>query len=1284
MYQKYSCLKGVFSTESYWVWQPGTTSNAAELLKVSAKNGGYFVWSEQNAGASIEKAMGSHDSDKLRKALETYSDNFIFMYKNTPQGGGHDAPTNSYMKGLWLAGYVGQWGGLMDTWKWYETGKWKLFGTGNIGHAQPNRQWLIEPEAMLGMEAMNIYLNGGCVYNFEHPFYTYGVKDLSSPLFNNVIQEFFRYVIKNPAPSKDEVFAKTNTFLRVNYSEKGNGNFFVGLNTEMSQTATYTTGRYGIIPAVPKTISKKKLTKALEGKNITILEQDASELASLEAKKTYFNNKYPEQYTGDIFAEKLDNRWFVYNYKYNENVNQVAESIKIPNTTDRSGNQWDTKLTLEPHTFAILKGENNKLSVKLNNYRVNKDELWKGADNAARASKLKKVEKQEAVEWVAEHYIGDPKDNEKRTTKIEIKNLNFKPVIENVTGLLNGYDKPVVSYSSDTKTATILINSNGYVYFDVVPGGEALETGTFLSDLEWVSATHGDTDKNKTVQKDKAFTPGNTPGNTKKITLKTANGNKEFEKGLGTVAGIGNEPSVITYDLRGAGVTEFSTYLGIDRSATYGPQSARDVKIEVVVDDKVLYTTANHYKNGIDYHTEAIYVNVSIPENAKKFELKAYAGEKQWSDEVVFANALFKANGKFKTPSDKDFGDFEVDPWTPQPHRIIVNNEHPLIMIPLYAHGPRNENGTDKYSFWGDDTLKGKWESIPKKLRKNAIIQLHPDDLAKKDGVLADFYEHFLKEAQEYIDPDTGKNEPIPIMLTVYTAGNLPGYTASHWITIDWIDKMYKKYDCLKGIFSTESYWVWQHDTVKKAAEYLKVSAKNGGYFMWSEQNKLSGIEKALGVRDSDALRKAMEKYSDYYIFLFKNTPQSFKSDSTTTSYMKGLWLSGYINQWGGLMDTWKWFESGKWKLFAEGNIGKGQPNRQWRMQPEVTLAMEAMAIYLNGGCVYNFEHPFYTYGVKDTPSPLFNNVIAKFFEYVIDNPAPSKSEVLAQTKAIIRGNYSSMGDADFFNKLNIEMPVTSMYTTGRYGVIPAVPESISKEKLEAVFAGMDIEILERTDDRISTLEKRKTYFNSKYAEEYSGDIFAQKMKDKWFVYNYKYNDYAKQTAESIKLPNTTENEEELWDAKITLEPHSFVILEGAKDKVSIKINNYRVNKNELWENATNMNEAKKLKQIGKQEAADWIFNEYTKNPKDSEKRVSIIELKNLEFAPVIENVVGLEKHFDTPSVEYNSETKTAKITVNSNGYVDFDVVMKVPAFIPEPNPENQPLVPFSDILMEF
>ena len=771
------------------------------------------------------------------------------------------------------------------------------------------------------------------------------------------------------------------------------------------------------------------------------------------------------------------------------------------------------------------------------------------------------------------------------------------------------------------------------------PNPEQWDQYTYLSDLNWVSATHGDGNKSKTVQKNHPFSPGNNGSDTK-ISLMMSNGTERtFEKGLGTVAAA---PSTISYDITGAKVSKFKSYIGIDRSANAQDSRYAHVdKVEILADNQVIYTTVDEFPEGISKDTPGIYVDLDIPANATLFQLKSYAGEYTWGDEVVYADAKFIAEGKFPDP----------DKWTPAERRREVSNTSPLMMIPLYANG-EEYSSEQKYGFWGNDTLLGKWEKVPDDLKPYTVLELHPDDLPKRDGAVQDFYEHFLEEAQNYVNPKTQENEPIPIVLTVYTAGNQSYYTAAHWITTEWIDSMYKKYSCLQGIFCTENYWVWTGDIENRAADYLTVSAKNGGYFIWSEQNNGASIEKAMGTQGQVAFRDAVEKYSDYFIFMYKNTPEGEGNDAPTSSYMTGLWLAGYVDQWGGLMDTWKWYETGKWKLFAEGSIGKSQGNRQWLSEPEALVGIEAMMIYLNGGCVYNFEHPAYTYGVQDEQSPLYKNVIQEFFRYVLQNPAPSKEEVLNSTKAIVHGNLSSMGNGSFFVGLNTEMAQSPTYTTGRYGNIPFIPTSISTEKLEEKFVGSEVEIIEQTDSRLNNLASRKTLFNSLYSEEYQGNIFADKMKNSWYVANYKYNENIKQTAENMEL--TVANTDVSMSAE--LEPHSYLFLGDNGDGISVKLNNYRTNKDSLWGEAKTAAEASALPEMSKKDALSWVYSEYINNTQDQERRETKITLKGLGHNPEISNISGLSGNYSAPQVSYDEANDMAEIIVESNGYVYFDV----------------------------
>ena len=759
--------------------------------------------------------------------------------------------------------------------------------------------------------------------------------------------------------------------------------------------------------------------------------------------------------------------------------------------------------------------------------------------------------------------------------------------------------------------------------------------------MNWISATHGDADTSKKVQKNHPFTAGNN-GQDTQISLLMKDGMvRAFEKGIGTVAAY---PSVISYDISGAGVSKFKAFVGIDRTGTPLDSNYAHVdKIEVIVDEEVIYSSEKDYPDGISYETEGIYLDLDISENASTFQLKSYAGEYTWADEVVYADAKFMARGTFVDP----------DAWQPAEKRREISNTSPLMMIPLYANGETYSQSEKEYGFWGDDTLSGKWEEVPDDLKPYTVIELHPDDLPKRDGAVQDFYEHFLKEAQNHVDPETKESDPIPIVLTVYTAGNQSYYTAAHWITNDWIEEMYRNYSCLQGLFCTENYWVWASGIESRCADYLTISAKYGGYFIWSEQNNGAAIEKAMGTQGQTAFKDAVEKYSDYFIFMYKNTPAGEGNDAPTSSYMTGLWLADYVYQWGGLMDTWKWYETGKWKLFETGNIGKSQGNRQWLTEPEALVGIEAMMIYTNGGCVYNFEHPAYTYGVQNEQSPLYKNVIQEFFRYVIENPAPSKEEMLASTKAIVRGNLSSMGNGNFFVGLNTEMAQSPTYTTGRYGNIPFVPSSISLSKLEEVFAGKDIEIVEQGDSRISTLSNRQDFFNSLYAEEYQGDIFAKKVDNTWYVANYKYNENVNQTAENMEMII----DDKKVKASAILEPHSYVVLQEKDNVVSVKVNNYRTNKDELWEDATTTSEAASLPEMTKKEALSWVFSNYIHNTKDQERRETTITLSGWNHNPEIKNIEGVDGNYSNPSVTYDEKTGTVQITVISNGYVYFDIV---------------------------
>lgn len=210
----------------------------------------------------------------------------------------------------------------------------------------------------------------------------------------------------------------------------------------------------------------------------------------------------------------------------------------------------------------------------------------------------------------------------------------------------------------------------------------------FLSDIDWVSATHGDAYKHKEVQKNQPFTKGN-EGFPDKISLKMPGGKtRVFEKGLGTIADISAHPSVITYDLRGAAATRLQSYIGIDRTAGHPDLNHANVeKIEFLVDGVVKHSSQN-----ILYETEAIFVDFEIPANAQKLEIKAFAGAQTWADEVVYTDIKVKATGKFMTPEDDGFGEFEEqgNAWEPQPQPEPDNS----VLLPYVPEAASSDSDT--------------------------------------------------------------------------------------------------------------------------------------------------------------------------------------------------------------------------------------------------------------------------------------------------------------------------------------------------------------------------------------------------------------------------------------------------------------------------------------------------------------------------------------------------------------------------------------------------------------
>lgn len=568
--------------------------------------------------------------------------------------------------------------------------------------------------------------------------------------------------------------------------------------------------------------------------------------------------------------------------------------------------------------------------------------------------------------------------------------------------------------------------------------------------------------------------------------------------------------------------------------------------------------------------------------------------------------------------------------------RMTINNENPLLISSVY--------GDPKETLWYGNTLTGAWSQIPDDVKPYSVIELHPGKICKPTNCipkdtpeLRAWYIKMLDEAQA---------NNIPVMLVIMSAGEL------NTVPVSWLEEQFAKYSVLKGVMNIENYWIYNDRLATNSAAYIKACAQNGAYFIWHDHKKQCWEN----IMSNKALYNACKQYKDNVILTFKNTPIS--DDAGTDSIVNGFWLSDLCGNWGGAMDTWKWWEKNYTKVFSPPG---GRDLRSYASEPEAMLGMEMMNIYANGGTVYNFECPAYTFASNDTATPAFTKVILPFFRYTVEKPAPNKQEVLDNTKIMfwgVNGGISKMGN--FYKGLSTDDESMPLYDTGRYRIIPVIPAQLTKTEVDEKFAGIDI--VTKTSPE---LLNKTGYFNSKYPKVYDGTAFAQLLGNRWFVYNSNANVNVSQNAQLPMYTNTCK------ELDLELTPHTYAIVEEQSNSVHIKLNNYRVDKTELWNRTGDWSSSWGRGEVN---IANWVSSSYAKDPQDHELRTTVVTLKGhtSDVKPQI-TVTGDDHHYNYTD-SWDAANHIYTITVQHNGSVDLILNASGEGPNPMPGPDQMDL----------
>lgn len=487
--------------------------------------------------------------------------------------------------------------------------------------------------------------------------------------------------------------------------------------------------------------------------------------------------------------------------------------------------------------------------------------------------------------------------------------------------------------------------------------------------------------------------------------------------------------------------------------------------------------------------------------------------------------------------------------------RMLVDAEHPLLLVSLYANTKHpawwDNSGIPGVPMQGHNTMEGVWSLIPEDLKPYTAIQLHADDYlghawggtGNKEN-LQKFYEYHVAIAQE---------KGINLYLTLMTGG-VPINTFRNLIDMDWLNDLIDNNSCIKGVVFAENHHNGDTGAVAQlTAEYLELFSSKGIYLVLTDIDDANHrMEKWF---ENDTLFKTAQKHHKYLVINSKSTSSS--GYNTVRSFALGTWLSGLADNWGALTDAWAWYEIRYHKIFEPVMNTTYEDVRRVYTFPKTLFAMNMLQSYVNGGTVFNAEHPFYCTGVYDEASWVLKESIIPTMRYMIANPAATREQVKDEIKAVYHTD--SYLPTNFAEGLyGTAQDNNLLQTSGRYRTLPVLSSKLSDAEASAFGR-----VLKSADlaDKINIL-------NAQYPELSTGDAFVETL----------LGGGAGQTGRRLLIMNSLFNENKNQSATLrptdakfatsmgfTLTPHTYLIAHETADSIKIDLNNFRTDKDELW-----------------------------------------------------------------------------------------------------------------------
>lgn len=425
------------------------------------------------------------------------------------------------------------------------------------------------------------------------------------------------------------------------------------------------------------------------------------------------------------------------------------------------------------------------------------------------------------------------------------------------------------------------------------------------------------------------------------------------------------------------------------------------------------------------------------------------------------------------------------------------------------------------------------------------------------------------------------------------------GHTHIQDNDLETFEYFFKRYPNFLGWNYAEQFWGFDEPNDKSSspqstrlalfAKLVKMHHDYGGFLTISFcGNKDSHPLNPVGMLKRNADLLAISKqYPDAILWLYKYTmPACFYNDE---SVCLGPYLSGLTEQYGVRYDNCGYNDAITDLLFTEDDKKASDYNERrnvYKYPSAVGIGTVMEQTALNGGAVWDGPELIWTEDFQNLATSTtadgymqrnwgtfssFRNIWIDMFRKVIQGKLyiPSQNEVIAKTKVIVeqdvrsgtdQDKYASWNDLydnlyktdDPFNKGDGYMNDNHdfMKSSGRYGAVAITPEVYSAQ---AKLIPNKVRASQHTSVW-PTLNDKKTYFDNRYEEVSTGDLFVSRYKNQMVAYTpYSYMNPKRNASAEVPMQYNT-----CQKMGLNMGLFSAALIREYSDKIELYLNNHR------------------------------------------------------------------------------------------------------------------------------